>query len=396
MSLAIGIEPEGSAYDDGSTPTVRARVRANRGLLVIAAIVVLVAVLIALTQAHRTIGLLDPDAANTRGSKAVATLLSHQGVSVVRVTTAAQAGDAVRQVPGATLVVAPAPLMSSRMADQVSQATRIVLLDPSPDVLDYLAPWAQPSGFQRATDDVVPGCAWDVAQRAGGVPAAATQYTTQRTDVASCWGATVLDAPSDGRNPATTVVGYSDAFTNEKLADSGNAALALGTLGRSATVVWWMPSASDPLQFEQGSDPTISDYVPSWVGWAFLQLALAMVVVVWWRARRMGRIVLEPLPVVVRATETVEGRARLYRRGRARGRAADALRNATLGRLRSRLSLPRSADVPTVVAAVGARTGRPETEIATLLTPGSDPADDAGLTRLANALDALENEVRHP
>jgi hypothetical protein len=47
-----------------------------------------------------------------------------------------------------------------------------------------------------------------------------------------------------------------------------------------------------------------------------------------------------------------------------------------------------------VVAAVAVRTARPETEIAALLTPGDDPTDDAGLTRLAQALDNLENEVR--
>jgi hypothetical protein len=107
-------------------------------------------------------------------------------------------------------------------------------------------------------------------------------------------------------------------------------------------------------------------------------------------------VVVEPLPVVVRATESVEGRARLYRRGKARGRAADALRTSTLARLRSRLSLPRSADVATIVAAVSLRTGRPDTEVTALLSPGTDPTDDVGLTRLANALDALENEVRHP
>jgi hypothetical protein len=115
---------------------------------------------------------------------------------------------------------------------------------------------------------------------------------------------------------------------------------------------------------------------------------------VWWRGRRLGRVVLEPLPVVVRATETVEGRARLYRRSNARGRAADALRAATAGRLRSRLSLPRGAPLETIVAAVAQRTGRPATEVASLLTPGNEPTDDASLTRLAHALDNLENEVR--
>ena len=128
--------------------------------------------------------------------------------------------------------------------------------------------------------------------------------------------------------------------------------MALGTLGRSHTVVWWLPSTADPLQFDQGAEVGITDLVPSWVRWALLQVVLAVAVVVWWRGRRLGRVVVEPLPVVVRATESVEGRARLYRRGRARGSAADAMRTASLTRLRARLGLPRSAPADVVVAAV--------------------------------------------
>jgi len=134
--------------------------------------------------------------------------------------------------------------------------------------------------------------------------------------------------------------------------------------------------------------------VPSWVRWALLQLVLAVAVVIWWRGRRLGRVVVEPLPVVVRATESVEGRARLYRRGHARESAADAMRTASLTRLRARLALPRTASTEVVVAAVSARTARPATEVAALLTPGGNPGDDASLTGLVDALDALENEVR--
>jgi len=90
----------------------------------------------------------------------------------------------------------------------------------------------------------------------------------------------------------------------------------------------------------------------------------------------------------------VEGRARLYRRGHARGTAADALREAATTRLRARLSLPRTAPVDVVVRAASDRTGRQAIDIAALLAPGTAPTDDTGLTGLVAALDALENEVR--
>ena len=103
----------------------------------------------------------------------------------------------------------------------------------------------------------------------------------------------------------------------------------------------------------------------------------------------------EPLPVVVRAAETVEGRSRLYRRSGARGQAAEALRAGVRDRLGTALGLPRRVAPPAVVTAVAARAGRSGPDVAALLY-GAAPADDGALVRLADDLDALEREVRRP
>jgi hypothetical protein len=385
------------------TPTVRARLRANRGIIVVGALVALGALLLALAQSSRTVGRLDPAATDPTGSHALAVLLQDQGVTVVRVTTAQAAADAVANATDSTLLVAPTATVSDQMLATVQSVSPryTVLVRPDNILLSAYAPWASQADFRLSTDEVATGCDWFVATRAGALPAAGATYSTDRSDVSSCWGGGVVDtgrggasgvAGSDG---VVTLVGMEDGFTNKHLAESGYAAMALGTLGRAHTVVWWLPSDLDPQQFAVGSDVSITDLVPSWVRWALLQLVLAMVVVVWWRGRRLGRVVVEPLPVVVRATESVEGRARLYRRGHARRRASEALVEATLTRLRARLALPRTASPDVVVAAVSARTGRPATSVAALLTPGDFPTDDAGLAGLADALDALENEVRH-
>jgi hypothetical protein len=385
------------------TPTVRERLRANRGILVIGALVVLGALLLAIVQSSRTVGLLDPDATDPSGSHAVAVLLQDQGVTVVRVTTARGAADALAKASDSTLVVAPTALVSDRMLQTLQSASPryTVLLQPDDVLLNAYAPWAALTGFRDSTDEAQADCDWYVASRAGALPARGATYSTERSDVSSCWGGGVVDTARGGATGVAgaagvvTLVGMAEGLTNAHLGESGYAAMAIGTLGRAHTLVWWLPSASDPQQFADSGDVSIGDLVPSWVRWALVQLALAMLVVVWWRARRLGRVVVEPLPVVVRATESVEGRARLYRRGHARGRASDALVAATLTRLRARLALPRTAGPDVVVAAVSARTGRPVTEVAALLTPGSSPTDDAGLAGLADALDALENEVRH-
>jgi hypothetical protein len=79
------------------------------------------------------------------------------------------------------------------------------------------------------------------------------------------------------------------------------------------------------------------------VKFGVVQLLVALGVLALWRGRRLGPVVEEPLPVVVRAAETVEGRSRLYRKAGARDVAAEALRRAAVRRLGTALGLPRRA-----------------------------------------------------
>ena len=105
----------------------------------------------------------------------------------------------------------------------------------------------------------------------------------------------------------------------------------------------------------------------------------------------------EPLPVVVRAAEATEGRARLLRKSRGRDRAALRLREGCIRRLGPLVGLPRGATPDALVDAVSARTQRSAPEVHGLLYgafPGQAPPDDASLVRLADGLDELEREVR--
>lgn len=71
------------------------------------------------------------------------------------------------------------------------------------------------------------------------------------------------------------------------------------------------------------SPSSLSDLIPENVHWTIWQLWLVVLLVALWKGRRIGPLVAEELPVVIRASETVEGRGRLYRSRRARDRAAD-------------------------------------------------------------------------
>ena len=115
-----------------------------------------------------------------------------------------------------------------------------------------------------------------------------------------------------------------------------------------------------------------------------------------WRGRRLGPLVTEPLPVVVRAAESTQSRGRIYRRtGDRAARRGDPGRAQHGDRLAESLQLPRGTTVETLAAAAAARTGRDPREVLDLL--GNPPVTkDSQLVELGQQLIELENEVRGP
>jgi hypothetical protein len=187
---------------------------------------------------------------------------------------------------------------------------------------------------------------------------------------------------------------------NSDLAADGNAAFALNVFGANPEIIWLMARAEPP----PGTTTGPPSLLPPWWAIGVTQCAVAFVVVAIWRGRRLGPILSEPLPVPVRAAETVEGHGRLYSRLSARDRAAEALRSGAIARLSRAFGHPEDAAAVfdpggtprgTLSEAVASRTGRDLAEIRRLLfeaVPGSD--DD--LVNLARYLDRLEQEARRP
>ena len=188
-----------------------------------------------------------------------------------------------------------------------------------------------------------------------------------------------------------TLLSDGTPLMNSALGNDGNAALALGLLDTHADVVWLVPPQIAPVS-STGGNASVESLLPSRLKWAFLQLVIAVIVIALWRGRRLGRLVPEDLPVVVRQSETVRGRSRLYRRSHSLNTAADALRDGTRDRLGHRLGLGPRPQPAALVQAVAARAGQPAAQVEALLY-GSTPADDLTLVTLAQALTALEQEV---
>ncbi|MFD2801624.1 DUF4350 domain-containing protein [Prauserella oleivorans] len=350
----------------------RAVWRAARTPVVIVVLVLLTGVVLSLARSGGDGRDLDPASAEPGGSRALARLLAAQGVRVEPVTSSADVSAA-----GATLLVtSPGLVADAALRTLAAEAASVVLIAPDQRALDAVAP-GMTAGDVLTTTTRHPGCGRADAVAAGPVTLGGTAYRAPAT----CYDGAL--AASD----AVTVLGSGHPLTNTALDDEGNAALALRLLGGHERLVWYQPSAGDPGL--RGGQESLYDLLPgSWVFGA-VQLGVAAALFALWRARRLGPVVTEPLPVVVRGAETVEGRARLYRRAGARDHAAEALRRATRDRLLPALGLPADAEPEAVVAAVAARTGRDAHDV----LYGPSPADDAALVRLAGSLDALENEV---
>jgi hypothetical protein len=389
--------PQGSSTGSTSTgPTLRSTWLRGRGPVAVVAGVALVGATVGLLTLVPTGGYLDPDSFAPDGSRAVVELLRGGGVDVERVGTVQEALQ--RDGAGTTLLIPrPGGLAGAELEELAGHEGPIVVVAPSDRALEALALPAEMAG-SADVDRRRPGCGFEPAQRAGDVDLGGLLYAPTAGDgradgAVGCYAtggdASLLVLPGAG----AVVLGNGDLLTNDRLDDRGNAALALALLGAGEQVSWLVP---DPArQVPEGEQRPLTELLPAELRLAVVQLAVVVAVLALWRARRLGRVVEEPLPVVVRASEAVEGRGRLYRAAGARDRAAEALRAGTRDRLARRLGLPPRADRQSVVPTAAARTGRDAAELDGLLY-GAPPADDAALVRLADALRGLERAVADP
>nr|WP_155073380.1 DUF4350 domain-containing protein [Streptomyces taklimakanensis] len=368
-----------------------------RGLLLAAAVLVLAGLAIAALRSGDRHGMLDPRSADRYGSRATAELLADHGVDTTVVTTTAEATRALG--PDTTLLVANPDLLSADRQSALRAATadsggRTVLLAPGPASVSGLAPGAR-AVAPTSVRTLSPSCDAPYARRAGRADLGGITYSTSAEDVDACYPSgelpTLLRLPENADGD-TVLLGAPDLLYNQRLDEHGNASLALQLLGSRPHLVWYLPSPDDAAA--GSGDRSFTELVPAGWKWGALQLAVAAVLAALWRARRLGPLVPEQLPVSVPASETTEGRARLYRQANARDHAADALRSAARVRLAALLGVPSSrAHLPEVlVPALASRTGDDEAPVHALLF-GPAPTDDEALVRLADDLDLLERRI---
>ncbi|MER8044174.1 DUF4350 domain-containing protein [Streptomyces sp. NPDC094032] len=373
-----------------------------RGALLVLALILIGGIVLATMNSSDQHGRLDPRSADPYGSRALAELLKAQGVSV-EVTTTLAGATAATGADTTLLVTAPDLLtydqQSTLYGAMKGSAARTVLLGAGAPSLGTLVPGLSTGGDTRVTS-LEPACTLTAATRAGSVDLGGERYVTDHTTADSCYYAdglpTLVRVPGEG-TADTVLLGSPEPLYNKRLDQQGNASLTLQLLGSRPHLVWYLPSLTDAPADPAAEDTGTAffDLIPSGWLWGTLQLAVAALLAAVWRARRLGPLVTERLPVAIRASEATEGRARLYRKADARDRAATVLRTAGRTRLAPLLGVPtrdaHSAEL--LLPALSARIPANAVDHRDLLF-GTAPADDAALIRLADQLDALEREVR--
>ncbi len=365
------------------------KLRQHRSTLLIGlALVAAVATAVVLGTGTQTSIPMDPDNPGPDGARALARVLDDEGVDV-EVARDADALESIA-VDGRTSVVVVLPYYLGtstieRLRDQTADAQTVVVVGAGPGVSDA---FGVPDGGAQVTLD---------KGRRSGCDNRLYDGLTLEVDSATVYpdgqcfdgkaGAVVAE-PEDG----LVLFGADQALTNDQILRADNAAVALRLLGQSERLVWYVPSLDDLV----GDDGvSLQSLLPRWVRPALVLGAIVMVAVILWRARRLGALATEPLPVVVRAVETTRSLGRLYRRSGDRGHAAASLRRAAVARCAERLRLGSTAPADVVVREVARRTGRRVDEVAALLSPpGTVPSSDGDLITLARQLAELDREVR--
>ncbi|HET8959823.1 DUF4350 domain-containing protein, partial [Nocardioides sp.] len=305
----------------------------------------------------------------------------------VEVTVArdAEALEATEVAADTTVVVTSTDQLGQTTTTRLlahARGASLVLVDAGPGLVDTLGTFEPP---RRVTRDG----GWD-AQCSDPLFA----DLTVEVDRALAYPGRGCFPDDDGslvvENGQVTLFGISEALTNDQVLRADNAAAAVRLLGQDDRLVWYVPTIAD---LPAGDGVSLETLLPRWIVPGLWLTVVATIALIAWRARRLGPLATEPLPVVVKAIETTRARGRLYRRAHDRPHAAEALRRATRARAAHRLGL-QGPDDDALVRDVARHTGRDVADVAALLGPGAPPGTDRDLITLARGLAELDREVR--
>lgn len=179
-------------------------------------------------------------------------------------------------------------------------------------------------------------------------------------------------------------------FVNELLGEGDNAVLAAALLA---------PTGGERVAFVVGSagsgEQALPDLLGPRVAQAIAELAIAAVLYALWRARRLGRAVVEPQPVSIAGSELVAAVGRLQEGRRRPDEVADTVRTEVLRAIERRLGVGAGGDVARLAEGVAARCGMPPERVLGALER-RPVLSDADLLDVLADLDTIRAAVLAP
>ncbi|VEI12894.1 DUF4350 domain-containing protein [Trueperella bialowiezensis] len=359
--------------------------RRSTGSTIVIAVIVIVSILvIAVVRLPSQGRRLSPESAAPDGTHALAQILRDHGVKVSEVTPLEALTLAT---PETTLLIDPEAMVGDTLAkDLIATRANIIV---TADML--LKMW----GFEGDVNYLqptllTPKCDDPDALAAGTIgPISSVFVPDDPRSVTGCF-------PADGGfawvqsadNPHVTLVADTSILTNAKLAQAGNTAFLMRKLGAHPHVYWVSGSGDEDAPRRS----RMSAGLPDWFYPVAGALALSLG---WWalyRSRRFGKLVAEPLPVVVPAAETTRGRSILYQRGKNHQHAAQALRAGTIARVGSGRGIRAEANPDVVISTLAQASGYPPDVVADLFYERR-VNNDRELTDLATDLRRFERDL---
>jgi hypothetical protein len=228
-------------------------------------------------------------------------------------------------------------------------------------------------------------------------PGSGTEYLVGADDE-SCFGdgsSAYVVARSHGAGRLIGV-GSPGPFVNDLIDDVDNAVLVAQLLApqpEGTTVAFLDQKSFAAGEVPGEGDEGLLELIPDRVLLALLQLSLAFLVYVAFRARRAGRPVAEPLPTTIAGSELVAAVGELRHQEQAPERSAAVLRDDLHRTLARRLGIPPDAPLEDLVA-VAARAGADADRLRHVLA-GPPVTDGEQLTELARDIDLTRQEVLH-
>ena len=384
------------------------------------------------------------------GARQLADSLTGAGVRLtVRRHTAEAIADAQGGGAVTIFVTAPELVHPTYLEELVAlpPTARVVLVAPRSDELAAAGLDVDVLGPRWTAAAPQPGCSAAYASAAGPAAVQRWRYGAASFPAVRCYEDGLIELRTGGAE--MTLVGAADPFRNDRADEHGNQVLARGLLARTPGLIWLdlherepappdptVPptepgqTGTDPDSDDEGDDsgdtrdPDGEDSEPSDQGeeqegsqadgeqarggsdavtqsplarafppavWATLALlVLAALALAAASARRLGAPVAEPLPVRVRAAETVRGLGGLYRRAGARSTSLATLQSAARLRLAEHYGLPADVPAEELAERVAATVGQPVVEVRHMLSGGVEDSDE----ELARAATTVQNLVR--